>query len=300
MSETVAVLNAKPGRDFAAQFPRAFVWKTCLREIAILDSRQIRAEDLRAGDQFHLREDGYAFLLEVICGLHSPILGETEVLGQFKKFAQRAEESPGWRCTAPWIQRLISDAKRVRTNHLTGLGGRSYGQLARTRLEHCSRILILGAGHLAGEVLPWLEEKRVDLFCRRPESAASLRERHTGVSIHALDEPPHPALSPAGGEGVTGLIVAAPMSSREIAAWMSRAGCDVDTVVDLRGESPTDPLTGVAAKVVHFNEILNDIETNCRFATARVERAKIEIAERAREFWDRYEVRPFGWEDLCA
>lgn len=292
MSESVAVLNAKPGRDFAAQFPRAFVWKTCLREIAILDSRQIRAEDLEAGDQLYLREDGYAFLLEVICGLHSPILGETEVLGQFKKFAQRAQESPGWRCTAPWMQRLIADAKRVRTNHLTGLGGRSYGQLARTRLEHCSRIFIFGAGHLAGEVLPWLEKKRVDVFCRRPESAASLLDRHSGVRIHVLDEL-------LGESGATGLIVAAPMSSSEIAAWMSRSG-DIATVVDLRGESPTDPLTGVAAHVVHFNEILEDLDTNCRFATARVERAKAEIRERAQEFWDRYEVRPFGWEDLCA
>lgn len=294
MSETVAVLNAKPGRDFAAQFPRAFVWKTCLREIAILDSRQVRAEVLQAGDQLYLREDGYAFLLEVICGLHSPILGETEVLGQFKKFAQRAEERPGWRCTAPWIQRLIADAKRVRTNHLTGLGGRSYGQLARTRLEHCPRIFILGSGHLAGEVLPWLEEKRVDLFCRRPESAAGLLDRHAGVRIHALDEPV------AADAAATGLIVAAPMSSTEIAAWVSRAGVNIHTVVDLRGESPADPLTGVDAQVVHFKEVLDDLETNCRFATARVERAKVEIRQRAQDFWDRYEVRPFGWEDLCA
>jgi len=294
VSESVAVLNAKPGRDFAAQFPRAFVWKTCLREIAILDSKQIGSADLRDGDQLHLREDGYAFLLEVICGLHSPILGETEVLGQFKKFAQRAQESPGWRCTAPWIQRLIADAKRVRTNHLTGLGGRSYGQLARTRLDHCSRVLILGAGHLVGETLPWLEEKRVDVFCRRPETAAHLLERHAGAQIHAIDE------SVDGENGPVGLIVAAPMSAAEIAAWMERVGCAIDTVVDLRGESPKDPLTGVAAHVIHFKEILEDLETNCRFATARVERARIEIRKRAEEFWDRYEVRPFGWEDLCA
>lgn len=294
MSESVAVLNAKPGRDFAAQFPRAFVWKTCLREIAIVDSRHIGAGDLRAGDQLHLREDGYAFLLEVICGLHSPILGETEVLGQFKKFAQRAQESPGWRCTAPWIQRLIADAKRVRTNHLTGLGGRSYGQLARTRLDHCSRILILGAGHLAGETLPWLEEKRVEVFCRRPEAAAHLLERHAGAQIRSIDE-----FVDAGGSP-TGLVIAAPMNAAEVAAWMQRAGCTIDTVVDLRGESPKDPLVGVAARVIHFNEILEDLETNCRFATARVERARIEIRQRAEEFWDRFEVRPFGWEDLCA
>ena len=294
MSESVAVINAKPGRDFAAQFPRAFVWKTCLREIAILDSRQIRPEDLSADDQVHLREDGYAFLLEVICGLHSPILGETEVLGQFKKFAQRAQDSPGWRCTAPWIQRLIADAKRVRTHHLTGLGGRSYGQLARTRLEHCSRILVLGAGHLTGETLPWLEEKRVEVFCRRPESATHLLERHAGARIHSMDA----AIDVE--DGPTGLIIAAPMTSAGIAAWMRRAGCAIETVVDLRGESPKDPLTGVDAHVIHFNEILEDLETNCRFATARVERARVEIRRRAQEFWDRYEIRPFGWEDLCA
>ena len=294
MSESVAVINARPGRDFAAQFPRAFVWKTCLREIAILDSRQIGPNELRAEDQLHLREDGYAFLLEVICGLHSPILGETEVFGQFKRFAQRAQESPGWRCTAPWIQRLIADAKRVRTNHLTGLGGRSYGQLARTRLDHCSRIFILGAGHLAGETLPWLEEKRVDIFCRRPEAATNLLERHAGAQIH------HMTGSVSVESVPTGLIVAAPMSSAEIAAWMQRLGCDIDTVVDLRGESRKDPLVGVAARVIHFQEILDDLETNCRFATVRVERARVEIRRRAREFWDRYEIRPFGWEDLCA
>ena len=99
---------------------------------------------------------------------------------------------------------------------------------------------------------------------------------------------------------VTGLIIAAPMTSAEIAAWMQRVGCIIDTVVDLRGESPKDPLVGVAARLIHFNEILEDLETYCRFATARVERARIDIRQRAEEFWDRYEVRPFGWEDLCA
>jgi glutamyl-tRNA reductase len=288
VSESIAVINAKPGRDFAAQFPRAFVWKTCLREIALLDSRQLRAEDLRAGDEVHIREDAYAFLLEVICGLHSPVLGETEVLGQFKKFAQRAEETPGWRCTAPWIQRLIADAKRIRTNHLTGLSGRSYGQLARTRLEHCRRVLVLGAGHLVGETLPWLEQKEVHVFCRRPEAAT-----FAGVDIHALD-------ASIDRQAATGLIIAAPMTAAEIAAWMRNIGTNIDTVVDLRGESPRDPLTGVAATVIHFQEILDALETNCRFANARVERARVEIRQRAREFWDRYEVRPFGWEDLCA
>ena len=300
MAESVAVLNAKPGRNFAAQFPHALVWKTCLREIAILDGRQVRPQDLQADDQFYAREDGYRVLLEVICGLHSPVVGETEVLGQFKNFAQRAQESPGWRCTAPWILRLIADAKRIRTNHLTGMGGRSYGQLAHRHVADCPRIFILGAGHLAQEMMPWFSDHRLEVFCRRPEGANGVLpllqqlQRHPNGRIHPMDDPI------AQENIVTGLIIAAPMSASEIAAWVGRLGCEIETIVDLRGESRNDRLEVESARVVHFSEILDDLETNCRVADVRVERARKEILQRAQEFWDRYEIRPFGWEDLCA
>jgi len=294
VGESIAVINGKPGRNFLSQFPHALVWKTCLREIAILDGRQVRSEDLKADDQIYSRQDGYRFLLEVICGLHSPLVGETEVLGQFKSFAQRAQESPGWRCTAPWIQRLIADAKRIRTNHLTGMGGRSYGQLAHRHLAACPRIFILGAGRLAQEMVTWFSDRRLEVFCRRPEGATELLQRHPNGRIHRMDDPI------AADYAATGLIIAAPMSAKEIAAWVGRLGCEIETIVDLRGESLNDGLEVESTRVVHFREILDDVETNCRFADVRVERARKEILERAQEFWDRYEIRPFGWEDLCA
>lgn len=294
MAESIAVLNAKPGRNFAAQFPQALVWKTCLREIAILDVRHFRSEDLLAGDELYTREDSYRFLLEVICGLHSPVLGETEVLGQFKSFAQRAMEGPAARCTAPWIQRLIADAKRIRTNHLTGLGGRSYGHLAHSNLAACSRIIVLGAGHLAQEVLPWFSDHRVEVFCRRPEAASELTSRHAEARIHSMDD------SISAENTATGLIIAAPMSAAEIADWVRDRAVTIETIVDLRGESPNDPLAIASVRVIHFQDILDDLETNCRFANGRVERARREIQQKALEFWDRYEIRPFGWEDLCA
>jgi glutamyl-tRNA reductase len=294
VTQSVAVINGKPGSNFAARFPQSFVWKTCLREIALLDARQIRTESLQSDDQLYTREEGYAFLLEVICGLHSPILGETEVLGQFKNFAQRSQDHPGWRCTAPWIQRLIADAKRVRTNHLTGLGSRSYGQLAHSHLSDCARVIVLGSGHLVQETLPWFSTHQVDVFCRRPEAAVELLQRSPQARIHAMDD------VLAGENLSTGLVIAAPMSSSEIALWIERLGIPIQTVVDLRGESASDPLLDVPARVVHFREILDDLETNSRFANARVERARKEIGQRAQEFWDRYEIRPFGWEDLCA
>lgn len=294
VSESIAVINGSPGRNFSAQFPHSFVWKTCLREIAIVDARSISPDALRTGDQLFTREEGYEFLLEVICGLHSPVLGETEVLGQFKKFAQAAENSPGWRCTAPWIQRLIADAKRVRTNHLMGMGSRSYGQLSQARLADCSQILIVGAGHLVQETLPWFSSQEVHVYCRRPEAARESLLRQGTVQIHAMEESMPPT------SGRTGLIIAAPMTADEIAEWVHRLGCSISTVVDLRGESATDPLDDRAGHVIHLREILDDLETNSRFTNARVERARAEIKERSQDFWDRFEIRPFGWEDLCA
>lgn len=295
MSESVAVIHGQPGRDFSAQMPYALVWKTCLREIAIVDSRQLRPEDLRADDEVYSREDGYRFLLEVICGLHSPLVGETEVFGQFKKFAVRAQEGPGGRCTAPWIQRLIADAKRIRTNHLTGLGGRSYGQLAQRLLAGCPRIFILGAGHLAQEMIPSLADHDVDVFCRRPEAATDLQGRHPHVEVHQLGDS-----IGIPDDGPLGLIVAAPMSAAEIRAWSARIGRRFETVVDLRDESRTDVLEIEGTNVIHFKDIFQNLESNCTFASQRLERAKEESSRCADEFWQRYEIRPFGWEELCA
>lgn len=295
MSESVAVINGQPGRDFNSQMPYALVWKTCLREIAIVDSRHLRAEDLRPGDEVYAREDGYRFLLEVICGLHSPLVGETEVFGQFKNFAVRAAEGPGGRCTAPWIQRLIADAKRVRTNHLTGLGGRSYGQLAHRHLADCPRIVVLGAGHLVQETIPSLADHHVDIFCRRPEAATDLLARHPDATIHQINDS-----IDIGGDRPVGLIIAAPMTAEEIKRWAARLGIRFEIIVDLRGESRTDMLEVEDATVIHFQDILEDMEANCRFAGQRLERARKEIFDRSQEFWQRYDVRPFGWEDLCA
>ena len=325
MLDSIAVINGLPGRELASRIPSALVWKTCLREIAIADLRTVRAEDLRPEDEIYLRVDGYRFLLEVICGLHSPLVGENEVLGQFKDFALRSCDGPAARCAAPWMERLIADAKRVRAQHLSGIGGRSYGQIAQRRLADCARIEMLGSGRLARETIPCLAGHAVDLFSRRPDHVADITDRYSYVTIHAMDEPPasiramEPRLVGIGGTNEPrgsiqqmsgsladphsermGLIVAAPMTAAEIVSWIERSGCRFHAIVDLRGESRTDRLDVPGVTVHHFTELLNDLESNQRFIEAKVERAKKEIRERAESFWHRYEVRPFGWEDLCA
>lgn len=295
VAESIAVINGQPGRNFSAQLKHALIWKTCLREVAIVDSRELRSEDLQPEDEVYTREEAYRFLLEVICGLHSPLVGETEVMGQFRNFAVRAANGPAGRCTAPWMQRLIADAKKVRTNHLSGIGGRSYGPLAQRYLFDCSTIFILGAGHLVEEALPSLVDRRVEIFCRRPEAAKQLLEGHPNAAVHPIHEP-----FVADEAARPGLIIAAPLSASEIAAWIARTGIRFQTIVDLRGEGRTDSLEVEGSRVVPFTEILEDLESNRRFATQRVEKAREEIAAHAAEFWQRHEVRPFGWEDLCA
>jgi hypothetical protein len=73
------------------------------------------------------------------------------------------------------MHRLINDTKAIRTEHLQGIGGASYGSLVRRLLAPRpeDRILFVGAGNLAQSMLP--------LF------------RHLDVGVwnhHALNRPP--------------------------------------------------------------------------------------------------------------
>ncbi len=61
----------------------AVVWRTCVRQVAFVDEPTAIPQGVPAWHD----EAAYAHLLEVVCGLHSPIVGETEVLHQFKVFA---------------------------------------------------------------------------------------------------------------------------------------------------------------------------------------------------------------------
>ena len=76
-------------RPRLAEEQPAFCWQTCIRQIALIDESQLEnvRPTLLRGDEIYHEDVGYRFLLEVICGLHSPLIGETEVYGQFKNSA---------------------------------------------------------------------------------------------------------------------------------------------------------------------------------------------------------------------
>src|SRR5215831_12199098 len=120
-------------------------WQTFLRRILFLNSNDNRAtiEAFESGElglptiEIFRGREAYRFLLEVVCGLNSPIVGETAVMGQFKEFSQHAKfPTTSWGAFLRRItSNLMMDAKRIRHDHLQGIGSQSYGSLVRQHVK---------------------------------------------------------------------------------------------------------------------------------------------------------------------
>ncbi|HMN67820.1 MAG TPA: hypothetical protein PKC28_04700 [Bdellovibrionales bacterium] len=252
------------------------VWSTCLRSLAFADHHDLSVSE---HDETFQREQAYRFLLEILCGLHSPIVGETEVFGQFKNFAQEWVRLQPQR--AALIQRALADAKQLRSRYLSNLGHQSYGSWLRKNLV--SRELhILGAGHLAQEILPYLKKQadRVLVHARCPEKVKLEVEAVHGLRARKFDR--------------GALIVAAPLSAAEIETWLD--GREPSEIYDLRDTSNTDPLKGA----IGLQDIFAQIEQNKARLVPRIQAVHLEIGQRASALAGQALIRPQGWDDLCA
>ena len=93
MLDDLVVLHhpAKAGEAFPALL-NGLEWQTCLRRIILFRKSEGRALTASLPDEseFYEGQAAYNFLLEVICGLRSPLLAETAVMGQFKEFCSGA------------------------------------------------------------------------------------------------------------------------------------------------------------------------------------------------------------------
>src|SRR5258708_34041757 len=107
-------------------------WRTCLRRILFLNKSEnaalIAAAEsdgvLGSPVEIYRGEESYRFLLEVTCGLNSPLVGETAVLGQFREFVAHANlpGSPRGNFLRQLIANLVVAANRVREETLQRLG----------------------------------------------------------------------------------------------------------------------------------------------------------------------------------
>ena len=269
----LAITHSEPGD--AEMAPGAAVWRTCLREVRF--SNAVKDADNASARVELVDADAYRLLLEILCGLQSPMLGETQVMGQFKAFLSTLDGTHGW--LARLGQRLLADARDIRTRHLQGLGSRSYGSAVRRHLSGCSHAALIGTGKLAQEVLPFLADdgRAVDQWGRRELDTVGAYSASPMVSV---------------------LVIAAPAASDLVNRVIHRYP-SLSQVIDLRGELDRTPLE-TRARVVTLQELFAEMTAANAFAVRHVDAARADIAACSRRYEMRDELRPFGWDDLCA
>lgn len=258
------------------------VWKTCMRTIVFFDESQL--PQIKNNHDLDILSEAavYRYLLEVICGLKSEIVGETQVLGQFKIFLTELEKNHKHFYLAHYalFQSLLQDCKELREKHIQNWGGSSYGSLTRKMTDGISHVSVLGNGQLAQSLLPWMKEKSVLVFGRNPKNPD---ERI--LSIDGL-RPAH--TSP------TALVIAAPVENSFLLRVISKS--EFTRIIDWRTE---DSLTDAGSGYHSFKHLVDFMEAEKIKKQTHISNLNLVIEQKISNWTDRRQLRPSGWEDLC-
>jgi hypothetical protein len=154
--------------------------------------------------------------------------------------------------------------------------------------------VLVGTGKLAADILPYVAEagRTVHQWGRAPTSAEVQMLR--GVSYRTLES----LDSFPGTDRPAVVVIAAPAPSSTIAR-VAAAYRGLTRVVDLRAEAEADPLV-IPVSTITLRDLFALMDDANRFLLTQIEAARAEIADRSRRYEQRDEVRPFGWDDLCA
>jgi len=277
---------------------RGVQWQTCLRRILFLRDGDIHLPSMAAAKhEVYRAEHAYQFLLEVVCGLNSPLVGETAVMGQFREFCAQTKlpaTSWGW-FLHQFMSDVLVDARRVRHEYLQRLGSQSYGGLVRQQLAEVSTAAVVGSGQLAEEILPWLIGKtHVRLFYRNRLRAEALLAKHPQIQIDQFE-----GAAAVREDRPTALVVAAPITAGAIENWMKLQQVSFSKILDLRGEAVTDRLRS-SAPVIELSEMFAELKSDRQRLSERAAGARAEIKRLTQLRVGQAQFRPFGWEDLCA
>ena len=280
-------------------------WQTCLRRVMFLNQFENRSliaavendKALASTIEIYRGQDAYGFLLEVICGLNSPLVAETAVMGQFREFCAhtRFSNTPwGW-FLRQFTSNLLVDAKRVRHDHLQGIGSQSYGSHVRQHVKGMPMVALLGGGQLAREILAWLIGKtEVRLFYRNQLRAKELTNDYPRTRLDQF------SMGDAGWQPQeTGLVIAAPLKAAEVEEWVGLQRSSFSKCLDLRGDAETDPIS-LPFPVIMLSELFDALRDEREKLAGRVDAARAEIKLLVQQHAQQAQFRPFGWEDLCA
>lgn len=169
-----------------------FVMKTCQRTLILSFGRDPFTQVYPEERLFLSGQDAYTYLLEVICGLKSQLIGENEIVGQFKS-AYKDYVAQDVVCTKLLliIEKLFKDAKEIRSKYLLGLSQKTYASIARKQIvgvKKADKVLILGSGQLAEDLINQLKKKAEVVICaRNEEKVRRLQQEHDIQSMKWID-----------------------------------------------------------------------------------------------------------------
>lgn len=182
MLEALKVHNFHPLADVEINCNKTLVIKTCQRILAIRHDEQNNLEVVNQEQTRYQGTEAYEFLLEIICGLQSKLIGENEIVGQFKtayrNYCEQAEKHSGLLLI---LEKLFKDAKKIRSEYLMGLSQKTYASIARKHMTRKSaeEILILGSGALAEDLINQFKKKAVVyISARNSEKVNQLANDH--------------------------------------------------------------------------------------------------------------------------
>lgn len=161
----------------------AFVLRTCQRTLVLafniypFHHQEIPKHELFAG------QDAYLFLLETICGLKSKLIGENEIVGQFKE-AYKIYAASTLKDTKLLLilEKLFKDAKDIRTQYLIGISQKTYASLTRRHLIQRAKaphVIVVGSGAMAEDLINQFKKKALVSICaRNTERVNELAKQH--------------------------------------------------------------------------------------------------------------------------
>jgi hypothetical protein len=163
-----------PAKSLLPMHTSGVLVDTCMRQLLfgtgprpVIDPASAATMEMYCGVQ------AYRLLLEIITGLRSAVCGETNVFGQFRRAWQESLHNLPASITqplSPIVESLLSDARCIRQQHLQGVGGNSWGSLARRLLMPArgARVLFVGTGELARSILPLFRAAETGAWNHRP------------------------------------------------------------------------------------------------------------------------------------
>jgi glutamyl-tRNA reductase len=148
-----------------------FVLRTCQRTLVLTFERHPFQHQILPAHFLLSGQDAYLFLLETICGLKSKLIGENEIVGQFKEaYKIYAQSTLKDTRLLRILEKLFKDAKDIRTQYLIGISQKTYASLTRKHLIQKARatdIVILGSGVLAEDLINQFKKKAQISVCAR-------------------------------------------------------------------------------------------------------------------------------------